>query len=99
MASTLHLEWELPEGVVNEAMQRELLRVVKQETALRLFAEGKVSSGYAAHLLGVPRLEFLQLLEQRGIPFLSCTADDLREDRMAVERLLQKQSSRTGTGE
>ena len=92
MPFILHLEWELPEGTVSEAMRQELLLAVKRETALRLFAEGKVSSGYAARLLGIPRLKFLELLKERGIPFLSYTADDLREDRATVERLLQNRS-------
>jgi predicted HTH domain antitoxin len=36
---------------------------------LRLFANGKISSGLGARMLGIGRIQFLDLLRQRDIPF------------------------------
>jgi predicted HTH domain antitoxin len=85
MSRTIRLEMEIPEGLVDESFETELLKEFREETALRLFRDGKVSSGFAAKLLGMSRLQFLALLQQRGIPFVEYTARDLRDDMAAIE--------------
>ena len=55
--------------------------------ALSLFTEGKVSSGKAAKLLGISRVQFLSLLRTRGIAYLNYTSDELAEEFAAVEKL------------
>jgi predicted HTH domain antitoxin len=95
MGARITLDWELPEGAVDKAFERELSVVVKEEVALRLFREGKVSSGYAAALLGTTRRAFLALLKKRGMPFVQYTFEDLKADQKAFERATeQAQQSR-----
>ena len=61
MPATLHLEWELPEGALEEPFRTELVQAVKREVAVRLFADGKIISGYGAGMLGISRWEFIDL--------------------------------------
>jgi predicted HTH domain antitoxin len=48
--------------------------------ALALYERGKLSSGLAARLAGVPRVTFLFLLGQHGLSPFGETADELEQD-------------------
>lgn len=67
MPATLHFDWDLPEGALREPFAQDLVDTIKREATLRLFADGKISSGYAAKMLGMPRQEFLDLAGERHI--------------------------------
>ncbi len=82
----IHVELELPEGLVDKELEAELVRGFKEEAAVRLFQEGKVSSGYAARLMGIPRVEFLQVLRRRGVAYVEYTADDYHQDLSTIEQ-------------
>lgn len=90
MPATLHLEWELPEGALEEPFRAELVQAVKREVAVRLFADGKISSGYGAGMLGISRWEFIELLRQRQVPLVSYEEGELEEDVAALDRLLKQ---------
>lgn len=55
--------------------------------ALSLFTEGKVSSGKAANLLGISRIQFLDLLRIRGIAYINYTDEEMKAELKAVEEL------------
>jgi predicted HTH domain antitoxin len=44
------------------------------------FGRGEISSGHAARLAGISRVEFLMLIGQYGISPFQMTEDDLRRD-------------------
>lgn len=48
--------------------------------AVKLYELGRLSSGAAADLAGVPRTVFLQKLGDYGVSTFSLTEEDLRED-------------------
>ena len=54
---------------------------------LSLFTEGRVSSGKAAQLLNISRIEFLALLRARGIAYIDYTPEELAEEFAAVKAL------------
>ncbi len=58
----------------------------RQLIALELFREGRVSLGRAAALAGLGPEAFMELAAGRQVP-LHYTESDLREDRLAAERL------------
>ena len=62
----------------------ELSRDMRLYTALMLFRTGKLSSGAAAEMAGVPRIMFLDLCAEYDIPVSQVTADDLRRE-LAVD--------------
>ncbi|MBI5407993.1 MAG: UPF0175 family protein [Nitrospirae bacterium] len=48
--------------------------------AVKLYQMGKLSSGRAAQLAGIPRVSFLQSLAKYGVPVLELTKEELRQD-------------------
>lgn len=48
--------------------------------ATKLYQMGKLSSGRAAQLAGVPRVSFLQSLSKYGIPIFDLTTEELKQD-------------------
>ena len=52
-----------------------------------LFTEGHISSGKAAKLLQITRIEFLDLLRHRGIAYLNYTEEELEEELSSVQNL------------
>ena len=45
-----------------------------------LFTDTKISSGKAAELLDISRIEFLQLLRERGIAYIDYSDQELEEE-------------------
>ena len=58
----------------------ELGRDLRLYAALMLFRLDKLSSGAAAELAGVPRIGFLDLCAEYGIPITSPTAEELQHE-------------------
>lgn len=48
--------------------------------AVKLYQMGKLSSGRAAQLAGIPRVSFLQSLSKYGVPIFDLTPEELRQD-------------------
>lgn len=67
--------------------QNEIQRRLVEWLVLSLFAEGHISSGKAARLLNITRIEFLALLRARGIAYINYTPDELAEEFAAVKKL------------
>ena len=67
--------------------QDEIERRVTDWLVISLFTEGRISSGKAARLLHLTRIEFLALLRTRGVAYLNYTTDELAEEFAAAEKL------------
>ncbi len=52
-----------------------------------LFTQGRVSSGQAARLLNISRVDFLALLRQHGIAYIDYSDSELLEEFQAVAML------------
>ncbi len=73
------VEIELPSDLI-VALNLEptqLSRPAREWILLELFHEGLISSGKAAQLLGLSKAGFLQLLDQRGLPYLDMDLEEL----------------------
>jgi len=66
--------WALQEEPEEFALEARLL------LALKLYEMGKLSTGLAAQLAGVPRVAFFYLLGQYGLSPFGETPDELEED-------------------
>jgi predicted HTH domain antitoxin len=64
----------------------EFEREARTFLALKLFEQGRLSSGLAAKLAGVPRLAFLFLLGQHGLSPVGVEPDELAEDLANARR-------------
>lgn len=81
MARLLRFECEIPAEVFDERFPEEIfLQQLKEEAIIKLFAADRISSGYAASLLGVTRRDFFDLLQQQGIPLAQYTETDFEVD-------------------
>jgi predicted HTH domain antitoxin len=75
---------QLP-GEIRQMLNRtpeELTRDMRLYAALMLFRLGKLSSGAAAEMAGVPRVAFLDLCAEYDIPVSQISGDDLRRELM-----------------
>jgi predicted HTH domain antitoxin len=67
--------------------REEIERRLTEWLVLSLFTEGHISSGKAARLLNLTRVEFLNRLRARGIVYLDYSSDELAEEFAAVNKL------------
>jgi predicted HTH domain antitoxin len=84
MEETLTIQ--LP-GEIRQMLNRtpeELARDVRLYSALMLFRLGKLSSGAAAEMAGLPRVVFLDLCAEYDIPVTQITGEDLRRELASV---------------
>jgi len=58
----------------------EMSRDIRLYSALMLFRLGKLSSGVAAEMAGLPRVMFLDLCAEYDIPVSPISADGLRQE-------------------
>lgn len=58
----------------------ELLDAVRLAAAMRLYEQGRLSSGTAARLAGIPRVEFLSKLADYGIDTFKMFPEELERD-------------------
>jgi len=72
----LEIDLDIPDGVLDEAVEK----AIRVDDILRLFAERKISSALASELLAMPRVQFMRLTDERGIPHYDYTSADLASD-------------------
>lgn len=68
----------------------EIQNRISEWLVFSLFSEGKISSGKAGKLLGISRLDFIQLLKTRGIAFVNYSQEEIKEELEAVKKLSPK---------
>ncbi|MFZ5920094.1 MAG: UPF0175 family protein [Chloroflexota bacterium] len=73
--------------LLNLGLTQEIQRRISEWLVFSLFSEGKISSGKAGKLLGITRLEFIDLLKARGIAFINYSEDELKEEFDAARKL------------
>ena len=64
--------------------ESELDKELRMASALKLFELGRISSGLAARLAGLSRVEFLLTCGQYGVPIFQQTETELRDDMNTV---------------
>ena len=70
-------------GEIRQMLNRtpeEMSRDLRLYAALMLFGLGKLSSGAGAAMAGVPRVLFLDLCAEYGIPISQITVDELQRE-------------------
>lgn len=78
MSDTIKIDY--PEYLANQMRmnKQDFEREIKVSALVKLFELGKVSSGIAAKVLGISRVEFLGLLSKYKVSYLE--VEDLKED-------------------
>ncbi len=70
-------------GIDREEVQDRVLEWL----VLSLFTEERISSGKAARLLNLSRIDFLALLRKRGIAYVDYSEDELAGEFVAIAKL------------
>lgn len=78
-AEALQVSFTLPVVTISDAVQAEALRNAKEAYVMTLLATGEISSGKAASLLGVSRIEMIERMGRFGI--------SLFDDSLGLEEL------------
>ncbi len=82
---------ELPERPLDDDLtDAELSQEILMLAAVKLFELGRVSSGRAAELAGVSRLEFLEHLGRYGVSAFQITPEELRAEAEGLRADLGK---------
>lgn len=73
---------ELPDEVLIALKEtpEELAKEIRMLAAVKFYQMGKLSSGRAAELAGIPRVSFLQSLSRYEVPIFELTSEELKED-------------------
>ena len=82
--TTLHIDY--PEELLEQIEQtrEDLERMAHEALLIRLYDLGKISSGKAAQMLGMPRREFLDLLGAYGVSRFDAAQDVETEAQLAI---------------
>jgi predicted HTH domain antitoxin len=73
---------EIPEEILVSLKEspQEFSRDILMLAAVKLYEMGKLSSGRAAQLAGIPRVSFLQSLSRYNVPIFDFTEEELKQD-------------------
>lgn len=78
--------WDVPQETLLalKVSSQDVGETLRMAAAVKLFELGRISSGAAAHLAGVPRVVFLSRLADYGVDTFKLTEEQLqREVRLA----------------
>ena len=88
--SEVTFEIRLPQLLLSLGLKREdVQRRVTEWLVLSLFAEERISSGKAASLLDISRVDFLALLRHYGIAYLDYSEDEWAEEVETAQGISQ----------
>jgi len=86
--SEITFEVTVPPALVQFGFnQNHVQRNIKEWLVLSLFTDSHVSSGKAAKLLDISRIDFLALLRKRGIAYIDYSQQELDEEFDSVRTL------------
>ena len=83
---TITLEVPMPKEIFLTLglSERKAIETMKSAFAIELYKRERISSGRAAELLGMRKLDFIRLLAEEGIPYFDYTDEELEEEFKAA---------------
>jgi len=72
--------------------QKKIQQKLLEWAVVALFNEGQISSGKAARFLNISRIEFLDLLRERGYAYVDYSPEEMEEEFKSVKALRTKKS-------
>jgi predicted HTH domain antitoxin len=79
------IEIEFPAELLNELSGEQVRRLAREAFYVRLYEQGRISSGRAGALLGISRSDFLDLLGQYGVSYFDEETDLAADARNASQ--------------
>ena len=81
--STLSIDLEDDVVALLRQSNQPVERAVRELIVLELYRRGAISSGKAASLLGISRIEFIHNASRLGIPYFTMTEDEWTNEHRA----------------
>jgi predicted HTH domain antitoxin len=85
--STISLDLEEDVVALLRQSNQPVERAARELIVLELYRRGAISSGKAAQLLGMSRVEFIQYASRLGISYYTMTEDEWKNERTQSQRL------------
>ena len=85
----MKIEVDIPvsEGTLDADARERLRKDLLEAAVLRLFDERRITAVEAQEQLGLTRIAFMELAQQRGVPMYDYTLEDWEEDKKALDFL------------
>jgi hypothetical protein len=64
--------------------------LVKESFAIEMFRQNRISSGKAAEMLSMSKLDFVQLLGKHSVPYFTHEPSELEAELLRVRKLMSK---------
>lgn len=81
-------ELHLPSNLLQLGLSKDdIQQRISEWVALSLFTEGRISSGKAARILNISRVDFLALLRKRGVAYINYSPEELSEEIDSASRI------------
>ena len=80
MTTTLSVVVEVPSALMGSRSEAELSADVRTTLAIRLFEERRVSTGRAAQMANMTRIEFIQELGRRKVPVVDWDEAEIQRE-------------------
>jgi predicted HTH domain antitoxin len=84
---TVELDDEL--AMLLERIQQPLEKATREAAVLELYRRDVISSGRAAELLGMQRLDFIRYADELGIPFFRMSKEEWEREKTTVDSRLK----------
>jgi predicted HTH domain antitoxin len=85
--SSVMIEIEEPLAALLHQTNQPVQQAGREMIVLELYRRGTISSGRAAELLGMDRIDFIQHASRLGIPYFSLTKDEWEAEMASLESL------------
>jgi predicted HTH domain antitoxin len=85
--SSVKVEIEEPLAALLHQTNQPVQAAAREMIVLELYRRGTISSGKAAELLGMERIDFIKHASRLGIPFFDMTEDEWEAEKAALKNL------------
>lgn len=93
--STVTIALDLPRDLLGalDVPRTQLETRLRELIAIELFREGRISSGKGAELLGISKLDFIDLLARHDLTYFTESPEELASDVASLEQRLGKDTA------
>jgi predicted HTH domain antitoxin len=85
--SSVKIEIDEPLAALLHQTNQPVQQAGREMIVLELYRRGTISSGKAAELLGMPRIDFIKHASGLGIPFFDMTDDEWESEKATLKNL------------
>ena len=85
LMGTIKIDLDEPLAALLHQTNQPVQDAAREMIVLELYRRGSISSGKAAELIGMPRLEFIRHASRLGIPLIDMTPDEWEAEKATLD--------------